>query len=201
MRMSIRRVVATTILAAALTSASPEVDPPFPPKVPYARNSDYSKPANAETMLWISCMLDHGKWPKRKEVAISSTGLVLVVVWQTQTSGRLTPLRLEPWQVRQYFHIAEHQVELREIRSRRAYKNEPYTLTCEAEYARPHRSHAGIYVHSIDSEVVQPWIDILQSLLARANKASETEPDDAQSRKARARLMLSLRLRALAPLR
>ena len=160
-----------------ISSASPD-ETEIPSRERYARNTDYSQPANAETRLWISCVLDHGSWPARKEIAISRTGLVVVLYWNSQSSARLVPFRIDPWQVRRVFYVVDQQFKIREGERHKPpkHKNEPYLLSCDLEYARPHRSGDSLRVYSREAERTKPLMDELHSLLALADSASESKP-------------------------
>lgn len=129
-------------------------------------------------MLWVSCLLDHGNWPQRKEVAISRTGLVVVLSWNSLKSARAVPFRMDPWEVRRLFYEVDQQFRIREGERHEppAHKDEPYLLSCDLEYARPHRYSNSLRVYGREAERTKPLLDRLQKLLALAEKVSYSDP-------------------------
>src|SRR5580765_5638932 len=110
-----------------------------PPRSHYRADFDYHLPRGAETLLWIDFTLDATKWPKRREVGISRTG-VLVLEWATQNRGRLTPMRLFPHEVRELFDVIENRVRFTSLRSQPRGKDAYDYLSGQFEYGLPSRA-------------------------------------------------------------
>jgi uncharacterized protein YjiS (DUF1127 family) len=147
----------------------------------YRSNQDYHLPRNAETIMWGSFMLDHAAWPKRREVGVSKTGLVIVLDWQSQTRARWTLLRMAPHELRDFFDLLETRVGLCSIKSvpdsnlgrpgDTGGAHEPYYLYATLGYALPSRSESTCAVYEDASTKVAPLVSVLRSLVDRAADA------------------------------
>ena len=130
----------------------------------YTRNVDHSLPASPGNMVWAVCTTDYHKWPKRQQVAVSRTGLVVVMSWTSLTEATMVPLRIDPWEVRRTFGIIHRQSRNRNPTSP-LHKDEPVLISCSMVYARPHLFGGTIYVREQGAKPNKEFIDEIDRLL------------------------------------
>jgi hypothetical protein len=133
----------------------------------------------ADTATWAVFTLDHPRWPERREVAISKTGLVLTLVWLGPDRARLTPERLSTSDVHALFDLVENRVRFRQLRSLCPPKRPRYLLAGRFGYALPEPTEAHHAVCEDVATSVAPLLARLEALLARSDKAwRERDPHD-----------------------
>jgi len=134
---------------------------------------------SADTATWAVFTLNHPRWPERREIAISKTGLVLTLVWLGPHRARLTPRRLSASDVRAFFDLVESRVRFRELESLCPARRPRYLLAGRFGYALPERAEA---LHAVCEDVatsVAPLVARLEALLTETNRVwQERDPHD-----------------------
>ena len=148
-----------------------------PPAVRYRENRDYHLNPGADTLVWVSFMLDHAKWPLRRELGISKHGFVICLNWTSRSRADVGTARLYPNEIEDLFDLIENRVALRSLKSRARERDEPYSLYAIAAYGLPSRREATVAVFGDAQIAVAPLRARLEELWRQSGVGSRRAPE------------------------
>lgn len=148
-----------------------------PPAIRYQENRDYRLKADANTLTWISFMLDHAKWPSHREIAVSRHGYVMCLEWVSQGEAHFGITRLYPNEVQEFFELIENRVNIQALKSQPRGKNDPYYLYVTAGYALPSRMERVTTLYEDARPALASVVARLNELYRRSNVSNVKPPE------------------------
>ncbi|MGI9204424.1 MAG: hypothetical protein ACR2Q3_10465 [Woeseiaceae bacterium] len=131
----------------------------------------------AEGLLWFHCTVDHYEWPSHTEVAVSNTGLVIVLLSNSLRTGFLVPYRQPPAEIQRILETVDRAANTAGLMQPPG-KGERKLNACRLTYGPPNARGGSLSVYAQNAERVEPLTSMLRHLVTLADTVANPEAAD-----------------------